>query len=186
MIQVIDNFLSNPQEIRRLGIEADYMDWEGFDGSVYRRVALTTVPGLQKQIEEVVGPVNMLGMGYRLNYSGELPNALIHTDLGWGTHALVLFLSEGGSGTAFWRHVDTHTYGVSAGDIALYDLVKSDWNRRDAWDLLSSIPMQFNRALIYPSTLFHSRYPFEAFGNTPDTGRLIAVAFFTPQWAVKK
>ena len=38
--------------------------------------------------------------------------------------------------------------------------------------------LKFNRAVVYESALFHSRYPFAAFGSGPEDGRLIAVAFF--------
>lgn len=41
--------------------------------------------------------------------------------------------------------------------------------------------MQLGRLVIYESALFHSRWPFEAFGTDPESGRLIAVAFFTPR-----
>ena len=35
--------------------------------------------------------------------------------------------------------------------------------------------------VIYDGSLFHSRWPFEAFGTGPQDGRLILVAFFTPK-----
>jgi hypothetical protein len=40
------------------------------------------------------------------------------------------------------------------------------------------LPMRFNRFLTYPTCFFHSRYPFEAFGNAPENGRLVWVCFF--------
>lgn len=128
----------------------------------------------------------MLGMGYRLNFAGELPNAAVHSDLGWGTHALVLYLSDppmgaNQCGTAFWRHNATGAHRIDPGDFDLLDEIQVDWNDESAWTQRARVPMQFNRALIYESALFHSRYPFEAFGDNAETGRLIAVAFFTPR-----
>jgi hypothetical protein len=35
--------------------------------------------------------------------------------------------------------------------------------------------------VIYESALFHSRWPFAAFGKGFSDGRLIACAFFTPR-----
>lgn len=178
---VIDDFLPNARAARGLALQADYIDWAGHDGEVYKRVALVDVPGLREGIEAVMGPVTMLGMGYRLNYAGELPNQAIHSDLGWGTHAAVLYLSEGEGGTAFWRHNGTGAHRIDQGDVDLFHAIGDDWNDASHWELVDMVGMQANRAVIYESALFHSRYPFAAFGTGPDNGRLIAVAFFTPE-----
>lgn len=178
-MKVIDGFL--PASVRDHALAAEYVDWPGYDGEVYKRVSLTEVPGLLERLEAEVGPVDMLGMGYRLNYGGELPNQAIHTDLGWGTHALVVYLSEGDSGTGFWRHKATGTHRIDPGDQELFERLKGEWENPDAWELTAYVPMKMGRAVIYESALFHSRYPFAAFGNDPESGRLIAVAFFSPR-----
>ena len=177
----IDAFLPNPDEVRRHALASEFIDWDGFDGQVYRRVCLTDVPGLRERIEAELGPVQMLGMGYRLNYAGEMPNNAVHSDMGWGTHALVLYLCDGEGGTAFWRHRGTGATRIDAGDSALLDAIGDDWERQEPWQRVGLARLRFNRAVIYESALFHSRWPHAAFGNTPETGRLIAVAFFTPE-----
>lgn len=181
MLQVFDNFLPNADSVRQHALSVPFIDWKGFDGEVYRRVSILDVPGLRQAIEKVMGPVDILGQGYRLNYKGELPNAAVHSDVGWGTHALVLYLSNGPSGTAFWSHRKAKALRIDPGDTELYHQIKDDWNTESAWDMNMLIGMQFNRALIYDNSYFHSRYPFEAFGENPEDGRLIAVAFFTPR-----
>lgn len=178
---VIDDFLPDAQAARQHALAATYIDWQGYDGEVYKRVSLTEVPGLLERIEAVMGPVDMLGMGYRLNYGGELPNAAIHSDLGWGTHALVLYLSEGEGGTAFWRHKATGTTRIDAGQDDLLDVIKHDWNDPEKWEQVGLCEMKLNRAVIYEGANYHSRYPFAAFGAGPEDGRLVAVAFFTPR-----
>lgn len=175
---IFDDFLPHVDAVREHALAAPYTDFHAHDGEIYKRVWIGAVPGLQDAIEDKIGPVQMLGMGYRLNFNGELPNAAIHSDLGWGTHAAVLYLSEGDSGTAFWQHVATEAKTIHVGDDALFEAVKDDWNDADKWHQLSFVPMKLNRALIYESALFHSRYPFEAFGTGPQDGRLVAVAFF--------
>lgn len=179
-LRVIDDFLPDAQAIRSHALAAEYVDWPGHDGEVYKRVALTEVPGLWDRIEDELGPVEMLGMGYRLNFGGELPNAAIHSDLGWGTHALVLYLSEGGGGTAFWRHKSTGAHRIDPGDAELFETVRDDWNDAEKWERYGLAEMRMGRAIIYESALFHSRWPFAAFGTNHDDGRLVAVAFFTP------
>lgn len=182
-MRVFDDFIPNAAAIRAHALASDFVDWPGHDGEVYKRVSLTDVPGLHKRIEEAMGPVDMLGMGYRLNFGGELPNAAVHSDIGWGTHALVLYLCEGEGGTAFWRHRATGAHEIEPGDFDLWQRVKDDFNDEAAWDQVGLCPIKFGRAVIYDSRLFHSRYPFAAFGTGPEDGRLVAVAFFSPRKA---
>lgn len=181
---VLSEFLYDASAVRAHALAAPFEDWPGPDGEVYRRIWRGEVPGLRAAIEKAMGPVDMLGMGYRLNYAGELPNAAVHSDLGWGAHALVLYLTPdelGRGGTAFWQHKATGATRIDVGQFDLLGQVRPDWNRESAWRMRTLVPMQFNRALIYEGAQFHSRYPFAAFGDRPDNGRLIAVAFFTPR-----
>ena len=176
--RVIENML--PAAARAAALRAEYVDWPAPDGEVYKRVALVEVPGLLEAIERAVGPVELMGMGYRLNYGGEVPNTAIHSDLGWGTHAAVVYLSEGPGGTAFWRHKATGAERIDTGEADLLAEVQGDWDKPDRWGMTELAEMKIGRGVIYESALFHSRWPFAAFGDSPETGRLIAVAFFTP------
>lgn len=155
----IKNFLPNPDKIRQEALTCKFSDMHAYDGEVYKRVVVKDIPGLTEAVEKIMGPVLMLGMGYRLNYNGELPNHARHIDVDWGTHALVLYLSDGhleDTGTAFWSSLD-----------------------EDA-EMVGLCHEEFGKAVIYRSDQPHSRWPLEAYGDSPETGRLIAVAFFTP------
>lgn len=177
----IDHFLFDYDKILAHAKQSEFIDWTGQDGQMYRRICITEVPGLTAAIESVMGPVVMHGQGYRLNFEGELPNAAIHSDVGWGTHALVLYLGSGKSGTAFWRHKATGTERLPAGNTSLLGQVEGDWDDQEKWEIVDFAGMVHNRAIIYESELYHSRYPFEGFGTNIEDGRLIAVAFFTPE-----
>lgn len=173
-MRVIDGFL----DAREDALRSEFSDFDAPDGETYRRVCIKEVPGLREAIERAVGPVDMLGMGYRLNYAGELPNTAIHSDLGWGTYAAVVYLCDGPGGTAFWRHKGTGAERINHGDGELLAQVQGDWDQPDRWEMTGLAEMKLGRGVIYESALFHSRWPFEAFGDSPETGRLIAVAFF--------
>lgn len=178
-IYVIDDFHPMPNELREHALCQVYEDWPGPDGQVYKRICRMEIPGIKLMLEGSLGrKVDMLGMAYRLNYNEEEPNAAIHSDLGWGTHALVMYLSDGPGGTAFWRHKKTGCTRIDPGDEWLFEQVCSEWNEPDRWEQHRLVEMKMNRAVIYESALFHSRYPFKAFGDSPETGRLIVVAFF--------
>ena len=180
-ILIVDDFLADPNAVRNDALQSDFIDWQGHDGQVYKRVCLKPVPGLQEAIEGVYGPVEMFGQGYRLNFAGEQPNQSIHSDLGWGTHAAVIYLCEGPGGTAFWQHSKTGASRIEVGDQDLFETIGNDWELESAWSMTGLAKLAYNRAVLYDNALFHSRYPFEAFGTDKHDGRLIAVAFFTPE-----
>lgn len=179
-LESFDSFLPDPGLAREFGLNAPYIDWTGQDGEVYKRVCVVDVPGLRESIESKVGQVEIFMQGYRLNFNNEMPNAAIHSDLGWGTHAAVVYLCDGPGGTAFWRHRATGATRIDRGDTQLFEAVRGDWNREEAWEMTALCELRFNRGVIYDGTQFHSRYPFAAFGSDYNDGRLVAVAFFTP------
>lgn len=180
-IYEIRNFYPFPNELRDFALSQEFYDWTGPDGQIYKRVFITEIPGIVDMLSDLFGPVDMLGSGFRLNYNNELPNQSIHTDVGWGTHALVLYLCEGDSGTAFWEHKPTNLDRLVKDDLWMAEAGLFNWIDSNEWNLKKLVKIEFNKAIIYRSDLFHSRYPFEAFGNSPKNGRLIAVAFFTPE-----
>lgn len=181
-LRVYDNFLDNPQSVRNRGVRAKYGNYIGKDGEVYKRVSNETIPEVVDALNKAMGrPITLLGMGYRLNYAGEMPNHAIHADLGWGTYAAVIYLSTPPdtqySGTAFWEHHTGHDRIKEGEAVVLKDVI-ADWDKPEAWEQTAFVASKFNRAAIYRSELFHSRWPFAAYGSSPDDGRLIVVAFF--------
>lgn len=180
---VIDDFLDNPDRVRSKGLEATFGDYPGMDGQTYKRVAVGAIPAVVDALNRIMGrPIQLLGMGYRLNYAGETPNNEIHADLGWGTYAAVVYLAEPPnaqqSGTAFWKH-NTGADRIRVGELDVFDAVKGDWNDAEKWEQTRYVSCKYNSAIIYRSELFHSRWPFEAFGSTPSDGRLTVVVFFS-------
>lgn len=178
-VVVIDDFLPDFNRVREHAKLSYFYDWIGPDGELYKRISILHVPRLAEALYRELGPIKISAMGYRLNYEEELPNQSIHADLGYATHALVIYLNEGDSGTAFWRHKASSTTDIWYGQSELFEQVRGDFENPDAWEQVLHVPAKANRAVIYKSNMFHSRYPFKAFGNTPDDGRLIALAFFS-------
>lgn len=179
-IVVVDNALKDWEALRQVALNADYTDWQGPDGAVYKRICIVHVPEVEALIEDVYGPSNILGMAFRLNYNGELPNQLVHSDVGWGTHAGVIYLSEGPGGTAFWRHIATGATKIEQWEVELAGRLVPDMDDPSKWNMDALVELKPNRAVFYESTYIHSRWPLEAFGTSPETGRLILVVFFTP------
>lgn len=180
---VVDNFLTNPDKIKELGYSVSYIDWEAPDGHTYKRVYPIEIPEVVEGLSQVMGkPIQLFGMAFRLNYDKEVPNKEIHADLGWGTHAAVYYLSdppEGvDSGTAFWEHKSGYDR-IRKGDYHVFKAVDGDWDKPEKWEQTKFVSCKDNSCIIYKSELFHSRWPFSAFGNSPQDGRLVVVAFFS-------
>lgn len=180
MIAVYDNFLPNPIAVREIALASEFTDFDDVGGITYKRVCMSKVPGFQESLELRVGAIDVHLMGYRLNYKGEMPNSRVHSDIGLGTHAAVLYLCEGEGGTAFWEHRETGMRRLDSSKSGLFERTKNDWDNGDAWVMCGAANLVFNRAVVYDSNLFHSRWPWDAFGDNPRNGRLVAVAFFTP------
>lgn len=181
------HFLSE-EEIRSLRDQAIRAKWIDHvaeqNGETYKRVASAYAPEVIDALSRAMGrPVSIVAMGFRLNFAGELPNAAIHSDGdGWGTHALVLPLDPlppVGNGTAFWEHLATGKQSLSGSDIEGIQAMAHQWNAPDEFDQVGFVQAVWNQALIYRSDLLHSRFPFEAYGDSPENGRLTLVAFFT-------
>lgn len=165
MIETYDDVLFDPNSVRKMVLDhiGDFNEVKAFDGEAYKRVFPYHLKEVDAFLENFYGPIAMLGSGFRLNFGNELPNNAIHVDEGWGTHALVLYLSIApidvlleGTGTAFWEDGE----GINP---KFPDRVVDE---------------MFNRAVVYNSNIPHSRWPFEAYGDNPGNGRLIYVAFF--------
>lgn len=158
-MRIVDNFLCDPFAFRQVALSHSFGNIKAFDGQTYDRVMPYESAEVQANVEGLYGPVLWLGSGFRLNYRGELPNNGRHIDVGWGTHALVLYLSTKGvgvTGTAFWSSTDE--------DARMLDFCNE----------------KFNSAVMYKSNQPHSRWPLEAYGDCPENGRLVFVGFFSP------
>ncbi len=178
-VVVIDDFFPNFERVRNHAILSEFYDWWAPDGELYKRITMLHVPDMLDTLTNNVGGIKIHLSGYRLNYEGEPPNQSIHADFGVSSHVIVVYLNEGDSGTAFWQHKITKDTEINYGEIDKFEAIKSSFEVVDDWDQRVVVPTKQNRAVIYKSNLFHSRYPFDAFGSSPEDGRLIAIAFFS-------
>src|SRR5690242_13853772 len=97
MIKRLKNVQNDPQMVRAQVLDQldHFKDIKAFDGEAYKRVFPYQLGDVTQRLEAEFGPIALLGSGFRLNFAGELPNNDVHVDEGWGTHALVLWLSNG-------------------------------------------------------------------------------------------
>jgi hypothetical protein len=186
-----DGFASDAEEVRRAVIAAGFSIQTGPDGAQYTGISQYAVPHWFDRIAEVVGePITPRLSCFRLNLKGELPHSWVHSDDICAEFASVLYLNpkeqcEGG--TAFWKHAALGMDRLlSPSEIrdreldpdSFHRFMTREWKDLTFWQQTGFVGMRFNRFISYPTCYFHSRFPFEAFGDGPENGRLIWVCFF--------
>jgi len=192
-----DGFYPDPDRIRREALQMEYGPKEGgnyagrnatrrvLDPEVVER--MTTITGDRFEVKDG----ESFGV-FRLSVLDDPYGTFIHSDpVRWGG---VLFLNpqpQSIGGTAFWRHRETgleqlpwddpQRWGFATPLDAWRSLVEEDGNHPERWELVLNIPARYNRLLLFNSRLFHSQMPYESFGTTAQTARLVQVFFFTPE-----
>lgn len=132
--------------------------------------------------------VKMFQSAFRLGFEASQLHNLVHADHCCASLAAVYYmnpLEQCKGGTAFWRH-KMHGWEMMPTqeqlDEAGYTLEElgMDWHEPDAWTMVSLAGMRTNRLITYPTHAFHSRWPWEGFGdkNDPRSARLIWCGFF--------
>lgn len=100
----------------------------------------------------------------------------IHTDVDMGDWTGILYLNPYplcNDGTDFWKHLETGDIG----SLGYQDEVL--WNHHK-WAKWQHAPAEFNRLVLFPAHLYHSRAIYENYGKG-DTARLVQVIFGTGQ-----
>lgn len=190
MIQV-EYFAPDAQQVRDAVIAGGFTTETGPDGAKYTGISKYPVPHWYDRIAEALKCKIVPKLScFRLNLAGEFPHSWVHSDDICATYASVLYLNRPGQcmgGTAFWKHaargldrLPTKEELIAQGenpDKFYWEMTK-EWKELHWWEPIDFIPMRWNRFITYPTCLFHSRYPFDAFGSNPSNGRLIWICFY--------
>lgn len=137
---------------------------------------------LMLAVKGVIVPNSMF---FRSTNEG-MEQAYIHSDRESGAHTCVAYLSNHTqpSGTAFYRHIPTGLTEMPSflemKELGIFDQLRNDMVTRnpDAWEQVGFLEGKYNRAVIFEAPLFHSRFPLEGIGTTPEDGRLVWVSHF--------
>lgn len=192
-LTVIDNFYFAPKALLLAAQTLDYSTKE-HEGHKYNGVSTDFEPeNIAGLIGISLGAPVKVGINYfRLGVTTEKATTHIHADNAIDPFASVLYLNDAPkgvrAGTAFWRHKE---YGIDAmptaewiaanTKLSVEDFIKQlneDGNDESKWELVSLVGQKANRFVTYPSHIFHSRYPQEAWGSSPKDGRLIWTGFY--------
>lgn len=105
--------------------------------------------------------------------------SFVHHDRDMGTTSGILYLNPdppAGDGTTFWRHKATGHVASAATEWEALQREWQDWRDTTLWEPWQTVEGKFNRLILFPSSMFHSRAIFENYG-TGDESRLIQLLF---------
>ena len=187
MINIIDDFLDDKkyQSIYKRLLDNDFVDvelggkhfWVQFSDDYFNDMIinkLSAIDGVQREC--------LLGF-FRIATEEFDTDWRIHADSKVADirpeRALVFYISpstkEGLHGTAFWKHKKLgYSIPENISNEEFDRMLKDEANDLEHWELHSVIGYKPNRAVIYPSTYFHSKYPNTGWKE----GRMVYVMFY--------
>jgi hypothetical protein len=192
---IIDDFLADPEEARRQAL-ALYYDRAFKDGN-YPGVLSTrplAIPGLDAAVAQMIGvgvrPQPGTSHGHcRLTLATDKGLSGVHIDPCF--YSGILYLSPPEhcrGGTDFFRHkrtglerVPMDAAAIAAAGYAdvnalIEDVVNRDTLKPSQWDKQFTVPMRFNRLILFSPWQFHNAA--RGFGYGLDNGRLVQLLFF--------
>jgi len=197
---VIDDFFDNPAKAREVALAMDYPD-PGPTVYYPGRNSKQSMawPNNERMFSALVGEkivgLNKWSHGCaRITLAADKRRGTVHVDPGC-TWAGIIYLSldeHGSGGTDFFRNVRYGTdrapltdqeaqsiYGKPTPRDALREILTVE-NGSDpaAWTLTHSVPMKFNRCVLFRPWFWHSSG--EGFGDGLENGRLVVLLFFAP------
>ena len=191
---VIDDFLLEPDAVRRRALELSYSLAGHFPG--LNSIEKIKLNGLTEAISQLVheplhtpwSPDNP-HESCRLALSSDAKPGRVHIDTSHWTGVLSLSRDEHSSGgTEFFRHRRTGTEhlpltpaallaaGYSSYDELDVDILQKDALDRTKWEQVLSVPLRFNRLILLQPHYWHTAGP--GFGENAENGRLVYLMFF--------
>jgi len=192
---IVDDAFDDPMKFREHAVSQNYPQHTGrltFAGRNSDRPTL--VPGFAEAVSQLVGErltipqdPRFLHGYFRLTLDGEASRRQVHVDPSslWWVGVLYLTLPDHcEGGTFFFRHKELDLdrtpeseaplSEIGVGSVA--ELLERDGNDMAKWEHTMTLPMRFNRLVLYRPWLWHSAGP--GFGTSIEDGRLIQVFSF--------
>ncbi|MDX1459518.1 MAG: DUF6445 family protein [Xanthomonadales bacterium] len=192
---VVDDFLDNAMQLRGVARKLDYPErpeQQNYPGRNAGRRIL--IDGLDQAVSQIVGeplkPTPGTSHGkFRLTLGSDEGKAAVHIDSSHWSGILYLTPDEHcQGGTDFYRHLpsgmdhapytEEHLAKVGLTDFSEVGekLLLADTNDEAKWEHIMTLPMRFNRLVLFRPWLYHNAGA--GFGDSFDNGRLIYPLFF--------
>jgi hypothetical protein len=180
---VINEFLESYAELKAYSLLCAYTDYiNPYDGINYPAICAEIPTNVQTEIfakisnilgRELVDPIIFMR---RSEEGVNAPNQ-VHSDKSMGDYSLMLYLNTNeGAGTSIVKHIETGiAYNPQVQSIV--NIVTSDANKPEAWEVVYFWPMEENKAVIFRADSLHRAEPIGGFGKG-DEARTVLTCFF--------
>ena len=175
---VVDNFYTNPDNVRDFALQQDFDVKGNYPGSRTKPYLPDDVKGAIQYWMQFAG--NITDWFENTGYSGAFQIATaqdrtwIHSDH-YNMWAGVCYLTPNAphtGGTALYRHKETGLHRRTDFDPGQgYDYTK--------WDKFDTLGNKYNRLILYRGDLFHASVDY--FGDSLENGRLFQTFFFNTE-----
>jgi Family of unknown function (DUF6445) len=190
--RVIDDFLPNPDRMRKSALESGFGTWRPNKGEV----GSSNYDGMNFWGEHSQGLRELTDMHRCAVYPNSMffrvcnentEGAYIHSDREMGEYTAIVYLSKHAEqyGTGFYKHIASgrscmESFEEMRKRPEWFAEFKQEMVEGDplVWELLQFVAGSYNRALIFEAPLFHSRSPKHGFGKTVEDGRMVWVCHY--------
>lgn len=171
--RILDDFLPHPEAYRKAALESTFKTLN-FETCTFHGIGEPSSPEVPVRLGRLFPGCNPMITFLRHSPAGQVEPHFIHTDIDMGKWSAILYLNPNppeGDGTAFWRHEKTGSIGC------MVPHERSEEGKSAfGWILRNLVQSKFNRLLLFPSDLFHSR-AIRANWGQGETARLTQVTF---------
>jgi len=194
---VVDDFYDDVEEVRREALGYSYLEPQGmrtFPGrNSQQKLLLDSFDYIASRLtgEALTGPLHPQSSHgrFRITLAGEESRYLVHVDPTQLSWAGVIYLNRPEhcqGGTMFYRHraLGSDRAPITPEELQAANLesvgalLQRDGNDPESWQHLMTVPMRFNRLILYRPWLWHSAG--ESFGGGLEDGRLVQLMQFVP------
>jgi len=191
MIEVFDDFVSDPDRIRQTALRSGFGTWHPNKGDIgaafYEGVNFWgDHASLFRALHRKIGPIIPSSMFFRIT-NPRMEHALIHSDREYGEQTAIVYLSQSSemSGTAFYRHRLTGMTDMPPLEELMRDQVffkKLRQHMLDAddadWEPYHFVEARYNRCLVFDAPKIHCRIPKTGYGTDESDSRMVWVCHF--------
>lgn len=176
-IVIIDNFLDNPDEVRRFALSQEFHVKGNYPGG---RTDCFRSDFHKEQFERILGgKITYWPDGYNGSFQIVTGGAKTWWHRDKTVYSAILYLTPDApvdSGTSIYKHRKLGISKESNQPQENIDQLNNDSNNPDAWELVDKVGYVYNRLVIFSG--FYTHRADKYFGHDNETGRLTQVFFF--------
>ena len=182
---VVDDFYDDPDAVRARALALPYSRPSGVNYPGLTAMTPDPIEPIMRTFSRLLGDIDITCRrdegAFRITTAADMDTrtSLVHVDT--PDFSAIIHLSEGpGEGTHFYRHRKLGIERVSEEDNARAEvraLIEADTLDQSAWEPVHTIPMKYNRLVIFDGKYFHSGAR-RLTGSDLTSGRLTQNFFF--------